>query len=191
MKWVQSWRAEGQTGSGEQGQAMSPRGRKSCPRRSSIFGAPVRKHALGYCLCWCRYCCWFCSALTLESSPRQTSPRQSHARGRSQYSSSLFFLFFFLHFFIVKTVSSLFRFWGWFCLADQVVVVVERCLFPRVCSEDQIVVVERSKTPLLPPPPTYISISITRTAVQLLSICHDCSRSKHPLCFDDRKKLRR
>ncbi|CAN0055320.1 unnamed protein product [Pylaiella littoralis] len=41
LKWVQSWRAEGQTGSGEQGQAMSPRGRKSCPRRSSIFGSPL------------------------------------------------------------------------------------------------------------------------------------------------------
>ncbi|CAM9936690.1 unnamed protein product, partial [Ectocarpus fasciculatus] len=40
LKWVQSWRAEGQTGSGEQGQAMSPRGRKAGPRRSSIFGSP-------------------------------------------------------------------------------------------------------------------------------------------------------
>ncbi|CAM9497928.1 unnamed protein product, partial [Scytosiphon promiscuus] len=40
LKWVQSWRAEGQTGSGEQGQAMSPRGRKTGPRRSSIFGTP-------------------------------------------------------------------------------------------------------------------------------------------------------
>ena len=42
LKWVQSWRAEGQTGNGEQGQAMSPRGRTSAGRRSSIFGSPVR-----------------------------------------------------------------------------------------------------------------------------------------------------
>lgn len=41
LKWVQSWRAEGQTGGGEQGQAMSPRGRKS-GRRSSVFGSQVR-----------------------------------------------------------------------------------------------------------------------------------------------------
>lgn len=43
LKWVQSWRAEGQTGGGEQGQAMSPRGRKVDDRRSSLFGNPVRE----------------------------------------------------------------------------------------------------------------------------------------------------
>lgn len=41
LKWVQSWRAEGQTGNGEQGQAMSPRRRSSETRRSSIFGYQV------------------------------------------------------------------------------------------------------------------------------------------------------
>lgn len=41
LKWVQSWRAEGQTGGGDHGQVMSPRGKKGGSRRSSVFGSEV------------------------------------------------------------------------------------------------------------------------------------------------------